>query len=692
MNAELILEYPVWYVFLCLLLGGALSYLLYRKTELSEAVPKWIIRLLASLRFLLLSFLAFLLLTPLLKSIIREVEKPIIVIATDNSESIKLGVDSVDLKAFDNKINATIKSLSEQFEIKELTFGDEVVRGISSTYHGQQTDINQLFEEVESRFANRNVGALIVATDGLYNKGRNPIYSTSKFNFPIYAVALGDTTEKKDIAIKNVSHNKLAFLGNQFPVEIDVSALQAKTETVFVKILKNGNTIFTEKINISQDKLHVSISTLLSAERVGLQRYSVQTTELENEVNLINNSYNFYVEVLEGRQKILLLTEAPHPDIAALKQAIQTNDNYDLEIKQLADFKGQLDEYNLLILNQLNTNTQRFTKKAEEQNIPVFYLIGLNSNLKLFNNSQLGSSISGKSNQLSETQSHINQNFSLFKVNKEFSSLLKQLPPLSAPFGTYNVSASVNVLLYQKIGSVETENPTLYFGKNSTQKYGVLIGEGLWRWRLVNYSLENNHDLIGELIQKTIQYLSLKEDKKRFRVDYNNQVSANESILMDAQLYNQAYEKINEPEVSIEIIDENENTFSYIFGKTNDEYRLNAGNLKVGKYTFKATTNLSGEVFTEKGEFVIKAVQLESINLKANHQLLNTIAVQTNGQLLYPNQVEDLVNIISNRKDIKPISYSHQKLSDLINLKWIFFVLLGLVSLEWFVRKRNGAY
>ena len=137
MNAELILEYPVWYVFLCLLLGGALSYLLYRKTELSEAVPKWIIRLLASLRFLLLSFLAFLLLTPLLKSIIREVEKPIIVIATDNSESIKLGVDSVDLKAFDNKINATIKSLSEQFEIKELTFGDEVVRGISSTYHGQ---------------------------------------------------------------------------------------------------------------------------------------------------------------------------------------------------------------------------------------------------------------------------------------------------------------------------------------------------------------------------------------------------------------------------------------------------------------------------------------------------------------------------------------------------------------------------
>ncbi|MBL4625764.1 MAG: hypothetical protein JKY42_11595 [Flavobacteriales bacterium] len=692
MSAELILEYPVWYVFLCLLLGAGFSFALYRKTELSSDVSKWIIGLLSGFRFLLISFLGFLLLTPLLKSIVREVEKPIIVIAKDNSESIKLGLDSPELQAFEHSISNTINKLSEQFEVKTLTFGDEVKDEISTNYKEQQTDINQLFEEVESRFSNRNVGALIISSDGLYNKGRNPVYATSKFNFPIYTIALGDTTEKKDVAVTRVASNKLAFLGNQFPVEIDVSILQAQGEEVVVKVVKNGKVVFTEAIKITQNKLHHTISTLLNAERVGLQRYSVVITKLQDELNVANNNYDFYIDVLEGRQKIVLLTEGPHPDISAFRQAIQQNDNYDLEVKQLENQKGQMDKYNLLILNQLNSTTQRFAKQANDQGVPVLYLIGTGSSLSLFNNSQLGLSISGKSKQVSEAQAFVNQNFALFNPNKDLLPLLKQLPPLSAPFGNYTPSASADVLLMQKIGAIETENPTLYFSKNANQKYGVWIGEGIWRWRLVNYSLEGNHDLIDELIQKTIQYLSLKEDKKRFRIDYNNQFGENESILMNAQLYNQAYDKVNNSEVTVEITDEEGNTFSYTFGKTKDEYRLNAGSLEVGEYSFRATTSLNGEVFTEEGEFMIKEVQFESIDLKANHQLLNALAKQTNGQLLYQNQLDALPDIITNRNDIKPISYSHQKLSDLINLKWIFFVLLGLISVEWFIRKRTGAY
>lgn len=692
MSAELILEYPVWYVFLCLLLGAGFSYLLYWKTKLSEDVSTWVLGLLSGLRFTLISFLAFLLLTPLLKSIVREIEKPIIVVVKDNSASIKMGMDSVSLRVFDTEFENTIKTLSEQFEVKLLTFGSEVKNKNIKLYNEQQTDIYQLFEEVESRFANRNVGALIVASDGLYNKGRNPIYSTSKFNFPIYSVALGDTAEKIDVAINNVTHNKIAFLGNQFPVEMDIVGIQVNGAKVLLKIVKNEKTVFTKNITINNDGFYSSISTMLEAETVGLQRYTVIISEIEDELNIRNNAFDFYVEVLEGRQKVLLLSEGPHPDVAAFKQAIQTNDNYALEVKLLKNIKGQLDEYNLLILNQLNANTQQYAKQAAEQSVPVLFLIGSGSSLQLVNNSQIGLSISGNSKQLSEVQGILDQNFSFFTINTELKPLLKQLPPLNAPFGKYNSSTSADVLLNQKIGAVETENPLLYFSKNADHKYGVLLGEGIWRWRLVNYSIEGNHILVDEVIQKTVQYLSLKEDKKRFRVDYNNQFNENESIVMKAQLYNQAYEKINNAEVNIEISDENENTYSYVFGKANDEYRLNAGSLKVGKYKFTATTKLAGEVFIENGEFIIRAIQLESINLKANHKLMNTLSKKTNGEMLYANKVGNLIEIISNKNDIKPISYSHQKLSDLVNLKWVFFVLLGLISVEWFIRKRNGAY
>ena len=692
MSAELILEYPVWYVFLCLILGAGFSYLLYWKTKLSKDVPAWVIGLLSCLRFTLISFLAFLLLTPLLKSIVREVEKPIIIMAKDNSASVKMGMDSISLHAFDSDFESTIKTLSEQFEVKLLTFGSEVKNKKIEPYIEQQTDIYQLFEEVESRFANRNVGALIVASDGLYNKGRNPIYSTSKFNFPIYSVALGDTAEKVDVAITNVTHNKIAFLGNQFPVEIDIAAIQVNGANVLLKIVKNEKTVFTKNITINNDGFYSTISTMLEAERVGLQRYSVIISEMEDELNITNNTFEFYVEVLEGRQKVLLLSDGPHPDIASFKQAIQTNDNYELEVKLSKNFKGQLDEYNLLILNQLNTSTHPYAKQAAEQSVPVLFLLGAGSSFQIVNNSQLGLSISGNSKQLSDVQGVVNQNFSFFTINKELKPLLNQLPPLNAPFGKYNLATSADVLLNQKIGAVETENPLLYFSKNADHKFGVLLGEGIWRWRLVNYSIEGNHNLIDEVIQKTVQYLSLKENKKRFRVDYNNQFNENESIVMNAQLYNQAYEKLNTAEVNIEISDENENIFSYVFGKANDEYRLNAGSLKVGKYKFTASTKLAGEVLIETGEFIIKAIQLESINLKANHKLMSTLSNKTNGEMLYPNKIGNLIEIISNKNDIKPISYSYQKLSDLINLKWIFFVLLGLISVEWFIRKRNGAY
>ena len=69
-----------------------------------------------------------------------------------------------------------------------------------------------------------------------------------------------------------------------------------------------------------------------------------------------------------------------------------------------------------------------------------------------------------------------------------------------------------------------------------------------------------------------------------------------------------------------------------------------------------------------------------------------SLAKKSGGELIYPNQLDKLTEILNAREDIKPISHSEKKLSDMINLKWIFFLLLSLLSLEWFIRKINGAY
>ena len=71
-----------------------------------------------------------------------------------------------------------------------------------------------------------------------------------------------------------------------------------------------------------------------------------------------------------------------------------------------------------------------------------------------------------------------------------------------------------DILLYQKTGSIVTNNPLMFFDQNLNSKSGVILGEGIWRWKLHDYLKNNNNDSFDEMILKTIQYLSVKADKK----------------------------------------------------------------------------------------------------------------------------------------------------------------------------------
>ena len=76
-------------------------------------------------------------------------------------------------------------------------------------------------------------------------------------------------------------------------------------------------------------------------------------TNLENEVSFENNRADFYIDIIDSRQKILILANAPHPDIAVLKQSISLNKNFDLKIEYANQRVSNLNDYNLVILHQL---------------------------------------------------------------------------------------------------------------------------------------------------------------------------------------------------------------------------------------------------------------------------------------------------------------------------------------------------
>jgi len=690
---NLITDYPLWFVIFCIAAGIAYSGVLYYRNVKLNEMPVWLIRLIAVFRFITVTTLSFLLLSPLLKTVNRELEKPVIIVAQDNSESVLIGKDSVFYRTdYLKNLQKMMDDLTDKYDVSLYSFGDKVKK-VSSTdsikFNDKQTDMSAFFEEIETRYSNRNVGAVILASDGIFNKGTDPVYASEKMKVPVYAIALGDTTIKKDIVLLKVNHNRLAYLGNKFPIEVMVNAKQLKGKTTTLTITKGGATLFNQTINFNSDAFITTIPALLDAKETGLQRYKIKLSTLSEEVSFYNNVRDVFIDVLDARQKILILGNAPHPDIAAIKESIESNQNYEVESYTLDDFDKPIKKYNLIILHQLpnmNNPAVKIMNDIKASNIPVWMFSGANTILK----SDL--SIASNAQKTNECEAMLEQDFPLFTISDELRKGVKDFPAVVCPYGTYPNGSNETALFYQQIGMVETKLPMMSFMNNDENKVAVFQGEGIWKWRLQDFAAHNNHILFDELISKTVQYLSVKVDKSFFKIVSPTSFLENESISLEAEVYNESYELINEPEVMITIINSDNKKFPFTFSKANNAYRLNAGMMPVGDYRFEAQVKVGGKIYTQKGEFSVIAIQVESTNTIADHQLLYSIAHKHDGELVYPRELEKLVNTLNNRDDIKTVSYSQNKLSDLINLKWIFFLLLALLSLEWFIRKRNGAY
>ncbi|MCW3084057.1 MAG: hypothetical protein JWP12_1423 [Bacteroidetes bacterium] len=690
---NIVFEYPSWFILFCLLAGAAYAFLLYRKDKKLSEVATWIIRTMAVFRFLAVTLLALLLLSPLLKTINREVEKPVIIVAQDNSESLIAGKDSAFYKKeYKEKLQKLMDQLGDKYEVRAYSFADnvkELSSADSLTFKGKQTDISSLFDEIETRYSNRNVGAVILASDGLYNKGANPVYTSSKIKVPVYTIALGDTTIKKDIILSKVDHNRVAYLGNQFPLEVVVDAKQLKGKTSALTITKGNTSLFSQTINFNSDAYTTTVPVLLDAKEVGLQHYKVKLSALPEEVSTANNAQNLFIDVLDARQKILILADAPNPDVAAIKEALEANLNYEVESYTIDNFDKPIQKYNLVILHQLpgvRSTASKILAEITAAEIPVWSFSGANAILK---NDLTLASASPRTN---ESEPVLEANFPLFTISDQLRQAVKDFPAVLCPFGSATADNNSNVLFYQRIGVVDTKTPMMLFSSIGTAKTAIFTGEGIWRWRLQDFAAHGNHDLFNEFVSKTVQYLSVKVDKSFFRIITKNNFLENEPIEMEGEVYNDSYELINTPEVSIVFTNADNKKFDYTFSKTSNAYRLNSGMLPVGEYKYDAKVKVGEKVYTQHGEFSISALQVELTNTTADHQLLFNLAQKHNGEMVNVNDMEKLSEKLNAREDIKTVSYSEKKLTDVINLKWIFFIVLALISMEWFMRKRNGAY
>ena len=691
---------PYWYLILCFVGAILGSALLYYKTKQFNDQDSWKKWLLAGIRLLIIFGISALLLSPFLKYNQSTTAQPIIVIGLDQSASISSETPAPVLAQFEEDFEDLVRSLEQDYDVKTFGFGERVRTEMSDTFPDKVTNISAFLQFVQDQFNDRNIGAVLLGTDGIYNEGKNPIYAHSSLNAPVYTIAFGDTTIRKDSWIKRAFHNDIAYLNDQFKIQIDIAANNCRGGRTALVVYKVDGSEISEvqrmPIQYDDDEFFQTFEVVLPAEAPGIQRYRLGLIPINDEQIKTNNYKDVFIDILDARQKILIYALSPHPDLTALRQTLLVNQNYEVDIEIFPNLTEPVVNYDFVIFHQLPGRRADITdilSQLDNQKIGRLFVVGSQSDINSFNRIQNIVEIQARLQNSNEVQGLLNPDFNLFNLDDNLKNNVQQFPPMMAPFGEFIPNPTAYVLLSQYIGRIETDYPLLAFAEEAETKTGVLLAEGIWKWKLYDFLQNKNHDISNELINKSIQFLALKEDKRKFKVMTSQKIyKENDEILMNAELYNASYELINSPDVFVSIYNEAGEEFPFTFDRTQDYYSLNAGLFPVGNYRYVAQTTDNSQQLTFNGKFSIQPIQLESYNTTADHGILRILARHRDGELVYPQEVGQLAEIIKNRADVKPIVYSNVQTQSVLNLRWILFLIAILLTIEWFLRRYWGGY
>jgi hypothetical protein len=686
---SLLFESSPWLIGVGVILGLIYAAVLYYRTKVPWS--KNTNYILAALRFLMVTQLTLLLFGPLIRQIKNTREAPSIVLAVDNSRSIAEIEDSISLENLKSDIAALSQDLENAGYLTEIRTLENQQEDLA--FEANSSNLNEMLRGIQNDYESRNLAHVVLFSDGLYNLGANPTFHP--YNFNIQTVGLGDTTHRPDLNLNALLYNKIAYQGNKFPIIAELFSYNLTGRQVTVQLERAGVVMDRKQVMVRSQNQFDHIEFLVEANEGGMHRYRVVAVPVEGEHITTNNSKEAYIDVIDGKQKILLVAAAPHPDIKAIKNALESNQNYELVTYIEGVFPYVEDKYDAVILHQVPDRRRRYQQilqKIQSDQIPAFFIFGSQSDINAFNEINGNVRILPISYQRDQVFPMYNTAFGKFLFSQENVAVLSEYTPVSVPFANYTVLNQSEIMLYQKIGRVNTQKPLLLIQKSNNWSSAVMLGEGMWNWRIHEFAQNQNFQAFDEMITKTIQFLSTKEDKRRFKVyPVKNEYLNSETVVFETEVYNEIYEPTYGHKIDLQLTNDQNNTngYSYITSEQNSSYRINR--LENGIYTYRASATLDGKIETVTGTFTIRDLQIETTILTADHNMLRNIAAQNNGNFYDKTQTNQLrESLIGEEKTFK--IYSSENYLAIINMKWGFFILLLFVSVEWFLRKYNGSY
>ena len=663
------------YIIVAVLLSIAVAFFQYfYKTKNNSKINS----LLFALKALSMFLLILLFINPQIETIEKVNIKPVLSLMVDNSLSIKYFKEDKKVAAILKEIKEH-KEIQDKFNVQFFSFGTKTAVLDNLSFAETQTDISQVIKSVNE--LNKNtLNATILISDGNQTTGNDYEYINAKSK--IFPIVVGDTTLYQDLQISQLNVNKYSYIKNKFPVEALLHYEGKEKVNANFSISHDGKKVFSKRLQFSPSNPVQTVLTNLTSDKKGIQYYSSAISKIENEKNTKNNYLNFSVEVIDEQTKVLVLSSFLHPDLGAIKKAIESNKQRKVTIALINDKNINYDDYQFFVFYQPNN----YFKKVFEK-IPSNYLVvsGTKTAWNFLNTQKIGVTKEA----INQTEDYLgiyNTNFLTF-LQKDIG--FSEFPPLRDKFGTVQLTGDAQTLLYQKFAGVETTQPLLTTIEKNSKKHAVLFGEGIWKWRAASFLKEQNFETFDTFLGNLVQYLASNKKRKRLDVKSENLYAANSPITMSAFYVDKNYQFDNRASLELTVTNNKTKSKKVLpFSLINNSYQVSVEGLLAGEYSYKVS--VTNQKINSYGKFKVTDYQIEAQFTNADDKKMNSLAIKTKGKLFYANETEELLQSLTTDGSYYTVQKSITKKQNLIDWKCILFLVVILFSTEWFIRKYYG--
>jgi len=676
---------------------------------------------LATLRSAALIVILFIVFEPIVGLLYREIELPIIAILIDDSESMAISDKGGDRKTETMAILTTpVLAKAEQRRFEYFRFSDQVasvpVEEVDSLkFSGALTDISESFEYVKRKMIGQNLAAVILVSDGQYNVGINPVGPAGFLGVPVFAVGVGSPAEQRDISVIQVIANEIAYVDNTIPADVRLTAFGFKNKRIIVQLAQDTKILQSKTVEISEDGAVVTIPFEFKASAEGLEKFVVTAIPQEGELTDKNNSKTFFVKILKSKRNILLVSGSPGSDHSFLyKNLVEDPNNIVQALIEKKDGTflqvnpdGAPKDFDCFVFDNYptarsdNQPLQAWVSQIVANHKPWLLFYGPQLDLNKFQTLKGASAVELKSEGQDELSVAIalslnGKNSSVTKLSEnpqETAQLWSELPPVWVSRVSVVPTDNSEILAradYSKSGSVSRfrkDLPLIVSRKNGKDKSIAVMAYGLWKTQFILTGLNRTNQAYPTFTKNALSWLTTQEDSKPVIIVPSKKVYRNgEKILFSAQVYDDQFRAVSDATVKMKILSKNATVDLQLNSLGSGRYEAVCNGLDVGDYSFEGEAYRNEiSLGKDKGRFVVENYSIELVNTAMNEKLLRGIGAESGGQYFSSENFGEIGKYLN----FQTVSYDRKEEIELWNKMVLLFILTGLLSVEWFVRKRS---